>query len=80
MPTPAPRPSEIDPVRLIKAADTILAAMRQGRNAPIAMWRDDAHPAKNGFSSEELVQGMLFLQRLRLVNRRTSAVRTDDEE
>lgn len=79
MPAPTPRPPEVDPVRLIKAADTILAAMRQGRNAPIAMWRDDAHPAKNGFSSEELVQGMLFLQRLGLVNRRTSAVQRDEE-
>jgi hypothetical protein len=78
MPMPTPRPSEVDPVRLLKAADTILAAMRQGRNAPITMWRDDAHPAKNGFSSEELVQGMLFLQRLGLVNRRTSAM--PDEE
>lgn len=79
MPTPTPRPSEVDPVRLLKAADTILAAMRQGRNAPIAMWRDDAHPGKNGFSSEELVQGMLFLQRLGLVNRRSSAVHDDAE-
>ena len=57
--------SEVDPRRLIAAADTILAAEITGGS--VSMWRDDARPSREGFSSLELVQAMIFLRRLGLV-------------
>ncbi len=57
--------TDVDPRRLIAAADTILAAEITGGS--VSMWRDDARPSREGFSSLELVQAMIFLRRLGLV-------------
>jgi hypothetical protein len=55
------------PERLIAAADAILLAAQKGPKGAVLMWKDDAHPSSDGFSSSELVDAMAFLQRLGLV-------------
>jgi len=57
----------VDPSRLIAAADALLHAEIEG--GKVSMWRDDAKPAHDGFSSLELVQALLFLRRLGLIRK-----------
>ncbi len=55
------------PERLIAASDAILLAAQRGPRGSVRMWKDDAHPASDGFSSSELVDAMMFLRRLGFV-------------
>jgi hypothetical protein len=58
---------QVSPERLILAADAILAADQLHGKGTVAMWKDDSRPAREGFSSHELVEAMKFLRRLGLI-------------
>ncbi len=63
-----------NPERLIAAADAILVAEKSGSDGTVLVWRDDSRPARNGFSSVELVDAMIFLRRLGFIRTDGSVV------
>ncbi len=62
------------PKRLIEAADAILLAAQQSPRGSVRMWKDDQRPSSDGFSSNELVDAMMFLRRLGCVSADWSVV------
>lgn len=60
--------SETCPERMFAAADAILQAGSNGPGGVVLMWKDDARPSREGFSSQELVDAMMFLRRMGLVD------------
>ena len=54
--------------RLLGAADAILLAEHLPGKGSVIMWRDESKPARHGYSSQELMDAMMFLRRLGLVD------------
>ena len=63
------------PERLIAAADAILLAESMAGKGTVTMWRDESRPSRDGFSSHELVEAMMFLRRLGLTDLEIGAAR-----
>lgn len=55
-------------VRLIEAADALLAARTRSNSRGGPVWQFDDELAKSGLTQVELVEGMLFLLRTGLVD------------
>ena len=61
--------SQLDPNRLMEAADAILLAETTcpNGNGLVSLWNDPSTPAREGFTYTELVEGLMFLRRLGLM-------------
>ena len=61
--------SQLDPTRLLEAADAILVAETRcpNGNGLVTLWNDSSSPAREGFTYTELVEGLMFLRRLGLM-------------